>query len=100
MNFERAEQPNEDFPKISEAMVANMVQLRLMTLAFRFDHGGVEVDMSNRETRNQVGAEWTEKYAGAFREYIEDHPRETVNLHDEEALMAFLMKIKEYSTIH
>jgi hypothetical protein len=88
------------YPKIGEAMMANLIQIRLMPLAFRVDHGGVEISMSDRDTRNKVAREWAQRYASAFREYIEDNPRETLNIHDEDALIEFLMKVKEYMTVH
>lgn len=100
MKLEQNETPSESFPHAGEAMVANMLQIRLMPLAFKLDHPEIDVSMADRERRNEVAAEWALKYANAFREYIEDNPREPVNIHDEEALIEFLMRVKEYATVH
>ena len=97
MSFEQRESSIEQYPQIGEAMMANLIQLRLMPLAYRLDHGNVPVQMTDRETRNQVAEAWSAKYGTAFREYIEDNPRETLNIHDEAALIEFLMKIQEYA---
>lgn len=99
MKFEGIEQPQESFPKISEPMVAHMIQIRLMPLSFRLDNDGAEINMADKEVRNRVAGEWAERYAEAFREYAEDHPNETLNVHDEEALVEFLTKVKEYAAV-
>jgi hypothetical protein len=100
MSSESVEKNKDAFPRIGEDMMANLIQIRLMPIAFRIDHEGVDVNMADRDMRTQVGMEWAEKYAAAFREYIDDYPRETLNIHDDEALIEFLMKIKEYTTVH
>lgn len=100
MKPESSENPAELYPKVGEAMIANMLQIRLMPLAFKMDHPNTEVSMADRKKRNEVAAEWAEKYAQAFREYVEDNPREPINIHDESALIEFFMKVKEYTTVH
>ena len=99
MNFEHDTPLQESFPRISEGMVANMAQLRLMPLGYQLDKG-VLADMHDKETRNEVAMWWTSTYAQAFREYIEDNPREMIDLGSEEALIEFFMKLKEYATVH
>jgi hypothetical protein len=100
MHPESLENQAELFPKVGEAMIANMLQIRLMPLAYQVDHPGTEVSMADPQKRNEVAAEWATKYAQPFREYIEDNPREPINIHDEAALIEFFMKVKEYTTVH
>jgi hypothetical protein len=100
MNSENLENPAELFPKAGEPMMANMLQIRLIPLVYKLDHPNTDLDMADREKRNEAGFEWEKKYAQAFREYIEDNPREPINIHDEAALMEFFMKVKEYTMVH
>ena len=93
MKPESSENQLDSFPKISEAMISHMLQIRLMPLAYKIDHPETEVHMSDKDSRTEVGMEWASKYANAFREYIEDHPRETVNLHDEDGLIEFFIAL-------
>lgn len=101
MKPESSENPSEAFPKVGEAMVANMLQIRLMPLAYGVDHG-VTVDMRDRSNpaRQDAAQEWAAKYAQAFREYVEDNPREQINIHDDEALLDFFNRMREYATVH
>lgn len=56
--------------------------------------------MADKTLRNQMAAEWAHYYAGSFRDYIEDNPRETIDLSDEEALREFLSRITPEATMH
>ena len=92
------ESPVEQYPQLK--VVANLLQIQLMPLAYKQRHPELEiVDMSDRELRNVVAQEWIEQYAGLFREYIEDHPREAINIHDPETPAEFLEKL-ERETVH
>ena len=101
MKTESLENPSDAFPKVGEKMVANMLQIRLMPLAYGVDHG-VAVDMHDRDNPARAAAaqEWAEKYAQAFREYIDDNPREQINIHDDEAVIEFFKRMREYATVH
>ena len=95
------EAPQEAYPQLQ--VVANLLQIQLMPLAYKLHHPDVDrVDMSNRELRNAVAQEWATQYAGLFREYIEDHPREAINIHDPEALEEFFVRLREElgETVH
>jgi hypothetical protein len=101
------ERTSELFPKVSEGMVANMLQISLIPLAFKARHPEIDVDMSNPEIRHRAAAEWADKDTGIcpldselFREYIKNNPNRTVNLSDEEDLREFLRDMWDSFTIH
>ena len=103
MGFESHNSPEtsaESLPKISEGMVANMLQLQLMKLSYHANHPDTQMDMSDSQLRNTVAEEWTHQYAQAFREHIEDNPRATIDLGDEAALLKFLDQLEPQTTLH
>ena len=99
MSFESHESAVDTFPRISEVMIGNMLQIRLMPLAYQARHPEVEMNISDKELRNVMAQEWAESYAQAFRDHIEDNPRDTIDLGNEDALLELLGKIKQY-TVH
>jgi hypothetical protein len=113
MGFEEKIRPasNEalivDFPKVSEGMVANMLQISLIPLAFKARHPEIEVDMSNPEIRHRAAAEWADKEAGIypldaelFRAYIKKNPNRTIDLSNEEEISGFLQDMWDSVTMH
>ncbi|HEY0964841.1 MAG TPA: hypothetical protein VGE31_03520 [Candidatus Paceibacterota bacterium] len=98
MNFERQESYSESLPRLP--IIANMLQISLIPLAYRTNHPEAEINMADKTLRNQMAAEWAHYYAGSFRDYIEDNPRETIDLSDEEALREFLSRITPEATMH
>jgi hypothetical protein len=98
MNLEGHESHSEQLPRLE--VVANMLQISLMPLAYRARHPGAEVNMADRDLRNRVATEWAENYAQSFREYIEDHPRDTIDLGDQEALLEFFTQLASGETLH
>jgi hypothetical protein len=77
-----------------------MLQLSLMPLAYKILYPEVEINMADPEMRNQIAETWKTHFAQTFREYIEDHPRETIDLGDKEALLEFLARFAPDATIH
>ncbi len=100
MKPERHEAQSESFPQVGEGMFANLLQIQLIPLAYKLDHPNVKLNMADREKRNEVMSEWSDRYAEAFREYVDDNPKEQIDISNEEALLEFLMKVKEYTTVH
>lgn len=98
MNQEQFETAKEQFPRLE--IVANMLQISLMPLAYRAHHPDTEVNMADRDLRNKIAQEWTVNYAQSFREYIEDHPRDTIDLSDEGALREFFTRLSPGETLH
>jgi hypothetical protein len=101
MSYEKTP-TTESFPKISEGMTANMLQIQLMPLAYGLLHSTEPANMKDPEVRKVVTAEWVEYFAQPFREYIEDHPRETIDIGNTEAVKEFFAHFLEASgvTIH
>jgi hypothetical protein len=87
-----AEAVSESFPKIGEKMFANMIQIRLGQIAYEATYGQ-KPDMKNGEVRNTVGIEWARQYAGPFEKYLKNHPLETLDINDEEALFRLFEKL-------
>ena len=81
--------------------VANKLQLLLMPLAYQEHHPGITLDLTNSILRQEMASEWVDHHAEAFRDYIETHPHETIDLGDSEALSAFLENLSpDSSTLH
>lgn len=98
--FAPSETPANSFPRIGEKMFANMIQIRLGQIAYEVTHGEVP-DMKNHEVKNAVLMEWADKYAASFREYLNNHPQETLDINDEESLFRLFEKLTpEQETAH
>jgi hypothetical protein len=83
---------SESFPMIGEKMFANMIQIRLMPIAYEAKYG-VKPDMKIGEVRKIVAFEWERQYAGPFRKYLDAHAREPLDINDEEALLCLFEKL-------
>lgn len=91
MNYERTES-SDSLPKMGEKMFSNMIQIRLAQVSYEIRHGE-KPDMSNPVIRNIVGMEWATLYACSFGRYLNNHPQETLDIADEEALFRLFEKL-------
>lgn len=89
----------EAIPANLEA-IANELQIALMPIAYGEQHPSETIDMSDGSIRNTVAQEWMQAHAAAFREYIDEHPQEVVDLRNEHSLLEFFAKLKETETLH
>lgn len=99
---ESTENITEDFPRVSEGMVANMVQISLMPLAFKARHPEISVDMKdpNFAEKGKVIEEWMEQDAKLFRAFISANPDRTIDLSSEDDLSALLQEVWDSETRH
>jgi hypothetical protein len=102
MNSEQHYQPEasvESLPKIGDGMVGNLLQLSLMPVAYARRHETEHSDLTQAELRRSAANEWILADAAIFRQYVEAHQDETIDLGNPDAIEAFLDRMWESQTM-